>query len=86
MEHVRTLLDRTAAFAQLAMYLIHKEICVLVSSTFTVFKLTMCSFLQILMNVSWEYMTAVGMLFVLTQLEGLTVHAKTTFLGMEDPV
>ena len=44
MEHVRTLLDHTTAFAQLAMYLIHKEICALVSSTSTVFKLTMCNF------------------------------------------
>ena len=41
---------------------------------------------QILMNVSWEYMTVVGMLFVLTQLEGSVAHAETTFLGMEDPV
>ena len=41
---------------------------------------------QILMNASWEYMTAVGMLFVLTLLGDSTVLAKTTSLGMEDPV
>ena len=38
MEHVRTLLDRTTAFAQLAMCPIQKEICALVSSNFEVLK------------------------------------------------
>ena len=38
MEHVRTLLDHTIAFAQLAMCPIQKETCALVSSNFQVFK------------------------------------------------
>ncbi len=41
--------------------------------------------LQILMNVVREYMTVVGMLFVLTLLEGSIVLAKITSLEMEDP-
>lgn len=36
MEHVRTPLDRTTAFAQLATYLIHRVIYVLVNSIFTI--------------------------------------------------
>jgi hypothetical protein len=84
MEHVRTHLDRITAFVQLAMYLVQKKLCVLVRSInfFITFKII---FLQILMNVIWEYMTVVGMLFVLTLLEGSIVLAKIISLGMEDP-